>query len=130
MPSLTRIPGRYAICRLPAGAPIPESVLSAWFVSITRTPDELSIVCDERTILEGARVEQGWSLLKVDGPLDFSAIGIVASLATPIAAAGISLFVISTFDTDFVLVKTENLDAATEALERAGHSISLGRATA
>ena len=130
MPSLTTMPGRYAICRLPADARPAAWPGSASFVSITRTLDELSIVCDERSVPAGARVEPGWNLLRVDGPLDFSAVGIVASLASPIAAAGVSLFAISTFDTDYLLVKADTLDAAIDALRRAGHAVNAGGTTA
>ena len=130
MPRLVTMPGRFAICRLPADAVLPAWTGSSTFASITRTPDELSIVCDEESVPEGARAETGWNLLKVEGPLDFSAVGIVASLTAPIAAAGISIFVISTFDTDYLLVKAENLDTAADALRRAGHAVHPDSATA
>lgn len=129
MASLTTMPGRFAICRLPADAVLPALTGSSSFVSITRTPDELSIVCDEQSAPKDARAEPGWNLLKVEGPLDFSVVGIVASLTAPIAAAGISIFVISTFDTDYLLVKTENLHTAADALRRAGHTVHLDSAT-
>ena len=129
MISLTTMPGRYAICRLPAGARPPVPAAESSFVSITRTQDEVSIVCDEQSAPAGARTEPGWNLLKVNGPLDFSAVGVVASLTAPIAAAGISLFVVSTFDTDYLLVKSEYLKAASDALRRAGHAIDAGGAT-
>ena len=126
MTDLSLISGRFVICRLPAGDPVPASMRACAFVSITRTADELSIVCDEASAPEGARIEAGWSLLKVKGPIDFSAVGVVASLASPIADAGIGIFVISTFDTDYLLVKATDLVAAADALERAGHSVDTG----
>ena len=103
------IPGAYAICRLPAKAPLPSWAGKA-FTSITRTADELSIVCDERRLppnLDGLelRVARGWALLKVHGPFPLDAIGILASVAKPLADAKISLFALSTFDTDYILVK-------------------------
>ena len=123
--SLTLMPGRFAICRMPADAGPPSWPMPPGFISVTRTPDELSVVCDERDAPAGARVEAGWVLLKVDGPLEFSAVGIVASLASPIAEAGISIFVVSTFDTDYLLVKKGDLATAAAALDGAGHRVNL-----
>jgi uncharacterized protein len=120
--TLSLVSGDLAICRLDAQAPIP-----AWaggsFYSITRTPDELSIVCDQRNVPDGIPCERGWRALRVRGQLDFALTGVLASLAAPLADAGISLFVISTFDTDYVLVKEINLRQALAALEKAGHII-------
>lgn len=130
MPRLTTVPGRYAVCRLPAGAAAPAITDSASFLSITATADEVSIVCEERSVPGGARSEPGWSLLRVDGPIPFSAVGIVAALTAPIAAAGIGVFVISTFDTDYLLVKTADLDTAADALQRAGHPVDRSGAAA
>ena len=90
------------------------------FVSITRTRDELSIVCNERNVPSGVKVDRGWRVLKVEGPLDLSLTGILASIAVPLAEAKINLFAISTFDTDYVLVKAEKLDRAIEVLRRRG----------
>ena len=91
------------------------------FVSITRTPDELSVVCPEGTVPAGVRVETGWALMKLRGPFPFDQVGVLASFASPLAAAGVSLFALSTFDTDYVLVKEERVGAAVEALRAAGH---------
>ena len=90
---------------------------------MTRTFDELSIVCPERNVPEGVRSNSGWKCLKVKGPIDFSAIGIVQSLTRPLASANISIFVMSTFDTDYVMVKKEDVDSALRALASAGHQV-------
>jgi hypothetical protein len=113
------LPGRSAICRLAADAAVPAS-----FFSVTRTPDELSIVCLEAEASKGAKAENGWRTLQVIGPLEFSLTGILAAIAAPLAAAGVSIFAISTFDTDYVLVKEENLAKAVDTLRAAGHRVS------
>lgn len=116
-----------AVTRLAADAPIPVWASSAsGLLSITRTAQELSIVCDEQVVPAGTRVEAGWRALKVQGPLDFGLTGILASLAIPLAIAEVSIFALSTFDTDYVLVKQERLDIALMALRRVGHIIAAG----
>ena len=115
-------PGSYAICRLAADASIPEWA-GGDFCSITRTPDELSVVCDESVLPAGTKCERGWRILQVVGPLDFSITGLLSSIATPLADADVSIFAISTFDTDYVLVKEETLAKAMEALGVAGHHV-------
>lgn len=97
----------------------------AWigaFASVTRTPDELSIVCDAAAVPAGVKAELGWAILKLHGPYAFELVGILASVTAPLAAAKISLFAIATFDTDWVLVKRGNLEAAVAALVAAGHT--------
>ena len=105
--------------------PIPVWAFSSGgFVSITRTEEELSIVCDERLVpFEFVAVERGFRMLMVVGPLDFSLTGVMASIAGPLAEAGVSLFAISTYDTDYVLVREERLGEAVEALRGAGWEI-------
>ena len=121
------IPGAYAVCHLPAKTPLP-----AWagiaFTSVTRTADELSVVCEEHRLppdLDGveAQVERGWALLKLHGPFPLDAIGVLASVAKPLAEAEISLFAISTFDTDYILVKRIRVKQAIAALTLAGHKL-------
>ena len=92
--------------------------------AITRTPDELSIVCSQANVPPNTFSEPDWRALKVSGPLDFSLTGILASLASPLAQAGISIFALSTFDTDYLLVKSGALDRAVEVLRRAGHAVA------
>ncbi len=121
------IPGTYAICRLSAKAPLPTWA-GKTFTSITRTADELSIVCDERRLppnLDGfdLRVARGWALLKLHGPFPLDVVGVLVSVAKPLADAKISLFAVSTFDTDYILVKKTSLNEAIAALTLAGHKL-------
>ena len=118
------VPGRYAVVRLDPDAAIPQWAGGS-FVSITRTEAELSIVCDEAHVPAGARHEPGWRCLGVAGPIPFDTTGIAASLASPLAAAGVSIFLVATFDTDYLLVKHDAYERACDALRRAGHEIAL-----
>jgi hypothetical protein len=93
------------------------------FFSITRTGEELSVVCREVLVPEGIRAERGWRAIRVAGVLDLSQVGVLASLAVPLAGAGISLFALSTFDTDYLLVKEQDLGRAVEVLVAAGHAV-------
>ena len=114
----------FAICKLPASAPVPSWVLQAGFSSVTRTADELSIVCKSEQLPPGQEADQDWRSLEVEGPLEFSEIGILAALSGVLAAARISIFVVSTYDTDFVLIKNPHCHKAIEALSNAGHIIT------
>ena len=107
-----------AICRFSPDAAIPARLGESDFVSITRTPDELSIVCGENSIPDDVEAERNWRLIKVMGPLDFSLTGILASLISPLADAGISIFAISTFDTDYLLVKKDTMKRALGILQQ------------
>ena len=122
-PSLRVLDGTLAVARLDAGDRIPEWLPTSGFVATTRTTRELSIVCDARNIPATVRTEPGWRALEVAGPLDFALTGVLASLAGPLAQAGIPIFAISTFDTDYILVKSDTLDRAIAALEDARHTI-------
>src|SRR5215813_7684096 len=121
--TLTVFPGRYAICRLDPSAEVPPWSANGQFVSISRTQEELSIVCIESNLPPGITFEPGWRVLKCEGPLDFALPGIIASLAEPLADAGISIFPIATYDTDYILVKESHLEAARNALTNYGHAI-------
>ena len=88
-----------------------------------RTPDETSILCDQTLVPAGVQAERNWCLLQLEGPMPFSLTGILAAVLNPLAAAGIGIFALSTFDTDYVLVKQESRDAALAALTAAGHVI-------
>ncbi len=120
---LTLFPVPLAVCRLASDAPIPAWPRGA-FVSITRTPDELSIVCDDEAVPEGVQAERGWRALTLEGPIPFDVTGVAASLAGALAAKGISLFLIATYDTDWVLVKEAVLERAAAALRAAGYDLS------
>jgi hypothetical protein len=122
---LTLLPGRLAVCRLGPDAPLPEWPRGA-FVSITRTPAELSIVCDESVVPGDIVAERGWVALQLEGPIPFEVTGVAASLTTPLAANGISVFLIATYDTDWLLVKESVHARAIEVLRAAGFEVSLG----
>src|SRR5215211_1748993 len=103
-------PDTFAICRLNSDAAIPDWAVAGALFSITRTADELSVVCRQADVPAAVKCENDWRCLKVEGTLDFSLIGIMAALAGPLAQAEISIFVISTFDTDYLLVKADKLE--------------------
>ncbi len=115
--SLEALPIKLAICRLKTNAPIPDWALKHSFFSITRTDDELSIVCPESHVPKGIKAEKGWAVLKVQGPLDFGLTGILSSLLTPLAENKISVFALSTYDTDYILIKEHALEEALEILK-------------
>jgi hypothetical protein len=124
---LDLLPELFAIVQLEPSAPIP-----AWatgeFVSATRTPNELSIVCPQGSVPAGVRAERGFRCLRVAGPLAFELVGILESIARPLASAGISIFAVSTYNTDYLLVPAAGCEGAVEALTDAGHSVRrLGR---
>jgi hypothetical protein len=125
---LTLFPERFAISRLAADAPIPGWATQGPFFSVTRTGDELSVVTELSRVPLGVHSQPGWRVLKVHGPFVLSEIGVLASLAAPLSEAKISLFAVSTFDTDYLLVASETLSAAIAALERAGHTIHRSKA--
>jgi hypothetical protein len=113
----------YAIVRLHPDAGLPDWVEGGHFWSVTRSDSELSVVCREEDVPEDASAERGWCALEVAGPLDFSLTGVVASLVSPLADAAVPIFVLSTFDTDYLLVREPDLPRAAEALRGAGHTI-------
>jgi predicted N-acetyltransferase YhbS len=113
----------FATCRLDGSAPIPPWATAGHFSSITRTADELSVVCGQDAVPVGVTCERGWRCLRVAGALPFSVVGVLASLTAPLAEAGVSLFAVSTFDTDYLLVKAEDLERAIDVLRRRGHTI-------
>ena len=121
--TLSILPEAFAICRLAPTERIPDWAMRATFYSITRTDDEISIVCSQANVPDGTRCDVGWRSLKIDGPLDFSLTGILAAIAGPLAEAGISIFTVSTYDTDYVLVKQNDLENAVLELSRAGHLV-------
>lgn len=127
--TLDILPQTFAIYRLPPNAPLPSWAQTGSFWSITRTVDELSLVCEQHVMVEQAlltaegRVERDWRCYQVRGPLAFTLTGVAAALTQPLADAEISVFVLSTFDTDYVLVKAADLPRATEVLVGAGHEV-------
>ena len=121
--TLQLAPGEFAVCRLPPNAPVPTWAGSSVFSSVTRTADELSILCPAAQVPPEIKHEAGWRLLKLVGPYAFTETGILAAVLAPLAAAKIGILATATFDTDYVLVKTGQLDAAIRTLEKAGHTV-------
>ncbi len=120
---LVALPGEFSICRLPPGQSVPAWAGSTIFSSITRTKDELSIVCPTAQVPAETEAEHGWRLIGFAGPFDFASVGVLASVTEPLARVGISVLAIGTFETDYVLVKTGRLDLAIRTLETAGHLV-------
>jgi hypothetical protein len=118
--TLTLLPDTFAVCQLAPTAPIPAWADAGHFTAITRTADELSIVCRQEHIPDDITAERGWRCLKVAGPLDFALTGILAALAAPLAQAGISIFALSTYATDYLLVKEASIAQAMTVLRDAG----------
>lgn len=114
------LPQRLAVCRLAPDASVPPWVRGA-FTSVTRTDEELSVVCDTEAVPEGVQVERGWRVLKVEGPIPFEMTGVAAALVAPLAEARISVFLLATYDTDYLLLKEESFARALEVLRAAGH---------
>ena len=121
--NLTVLPGFFAIVRLAAEAPLPRWATQGGFFSVTRTGDVLSVVCAAEQVPSGVAAVTGWRALRVKGPFALSEIGVLATLTAPLAEAKVSLFAISTFDTDYLLVAEKQLSAAIAALKGAGHCI-------
>ena len=120
---LTVLPGFFAMVRLASEAPLPSWATHGDFFSVTRTNDELSIMCRADQVPKGIAAEAGWRALKVAGPFALTEIGVLSALAAPLAEAKVSLFAISTFDTDYLLVSEKQLLAAVAALKGAGHRV-------
>ncbi len=121
--ALTVLDKKYAIHRLDPDANIPGTIFGSQFYSISRTDEELSIVCEADIHIDSVKTSASWSCIKVIGPLDFSLTGILAGISATLADAKISLFAISTFDTDYFLVKSRELSKALHAIKDAGYVI-------
>jgi hypothetical protein len=117
------LPGLLAVCRLAPDAHVPSWVRGA-FTSVTRTEDELSIVCDDEAVPEDVQAERGWRALKVLGPIPFEMTGVAAALVAPLAEARISVFLMATFDTDYLLLKEDVFERAVGILRGVGHHVS------
>ncbi len=120
---LLLLPGTFAVCRLAPNERVPDWATSDVFCSISRSADELSLVCPASAVPAGVRCETGWRCLRVAGTIDFAAVGVLASLVRPLADAGVAVFAVSTFDTDYVLVKEDDLPAAQVALQQYRHIV-------
>lgn len=117
-------PEPLSICRLPGDAPIPAWATQHAFFSVTRTSDELSVVCASIQVPTGVRAHDGWRALKLVGPFDLLLVGILFGVAAPLAAAGATVFPIATYDTDYLLVRQDQLASAIAALRGAGHQVA------
>ena len=114
---------RLAVCRLEPSAEIPPWATGAPFFCVTRTPEELSVVCLEERVPAGITCESGWRALKLEGPFGFGLTGVLASVAAPLARCEVGILAIATYDTDYVLVKEEQLGPAIAALRESGHEV-------
>jgi len=121
--TITVHPESYAICRLNPDAAVPAWAGGAALLSVTRTPLELSIVCEDAMVPESAHSERNRRLLQIEGTLAFALTGVLASVAEPLARAEISIFAVSTYDTDYLLVSEKDLPQAMQVLEAAGHTV-------
>ena len=119
---LSLLPDRFAVCRLEPAAPLPEWAWSGSLTSISRTPDELSVVCAEENVPADVPAERGWRCVKVEGPLAFGLTGVLASLTLPLADAGVPAFALSTYGTDYLLVPEARIEHALGALRGVGHT--------
>jgi hypothetical protein len=117
------LPGPYAIVRLAPESPVPDWATQGDFSSITRTADELSIVCGSENLPPDVHSPHRWICLKLDGPFPFSQTGVLLSFIEPLSKNGIPIFAISTHDTDYVLIQEEWAGAAISALQAAGHEL-------
>jgi hypothetical protein len=116
------LPGTFAVCQLSPGSPFPEWATGE-IVSVTRTHQELSIVCEEKCVPEAVKRQGDFRCFRVAGPLDFAMTGVIAALAGPLVDAGISLFPLGTYDTDYLLVRQDDLKEAIVVLQGAGHRV-------
>jgi hypothetical protein len=115
--------GRFSVCKLPLETPIPEKPVGARLWTLTITSDEISVICPEGFEPQGGLSETGWRALKVVGTLDFDQIGILSGISRVLAGAEISIFALSTYDTDYILVKESRLSAAAQALQSGGYDV-------
>jgi hypothetical protein len=122
-----QLPGPYAIVRLDPNSPVPNCATNAGFTSITRTADELSIVCPLANLPSDVQSRLRWICLKLEGPFPFSQTGVLLSFIAPLSDNGVPIFAISTFDTDYVLVPEEFAGQALEELRRVGHELIGGQ---
>lgn len=118
--SLREIEGPFAVCRLEPGAPLPGWFRPSRFASVSWNADELSITCDEALVPEDVQCERGWRCLMLQGPFAFDQTGILLQVLAPLATARIGIFAVSTFDTDYVLIKSHHFESARKVLAESG----------
>ena len=124
---LSQMPGIYAVCRLESASSVPtwatDALSQADFCSITRTAEELSVVCRAELVPDAVEAARDWACFWLHGPFDFGETGILVSLLNPLAEAGVGIFAISTYDTDYILVKQANAESAIRVWSEAGHTV-------
>ena len=118
-----RLSGEYGILRWAPDAPVPEWAVKGTFFSVTRTDDELSIVCPVENFPRDVHFEPRWTCLKLEGPFPFSQTGILLSFIEPLSNNGVPIFAISTYDTDYILIPQEHINRAVDLLREAGHEL-------
>jgi uncharacterized protein len=118
-----RLPGQFAVARLAANSPLPAWALGGEFSCVTRTREELSIVCGAENVSPGVASQSGWICFKLEGPFAFSQTGILAAFINPLSHNGVPIFALSTFDTDYVLIQDRFLGVAEDLLRNAGHEL-------
>ena len=121
---LRLMPQKFSVCQLRADAAIPRWARKGEFLSITRTGNELSIVCESRLVPASVKAEKGFRCFELQGPFPFAMTGVLASVLEPLARARVSIFAVSTYDTDYVMVKERQLAKSVKALRAAGHQVS------
>lgn len=121
--SLIELAGTFAVCKLDKETAIPAWATTGTFFSTTRTSEELSIVCPQAVVPDGIRCEREWRCLRIAGPLAFSLVGILSSLVTALAQAEVSVFAVSTFDTDYIFVKENDFEKSVAVLRAVGHKV-------
>lgn len=121
--TISLLPGELAVCRLPPDADVPATAAVGVIYSVTRTPDETSIICDRSAVPEGAEWAGGWRAFVAQGPLEFSLVGVLNSMLTPLVQARVPVFAISTYTTDYVLVREQDVRQARTALRVGGHTV-------
>ncbi len=126
LPALSVLSGEYAVCQLSPVQPLPGWATSGELFSVTRTPDELSVVCAVGQVPAEVKHTPGWAAFKLHGPFDFALTGILAGVLNPLHAAGVGIFALSTHDTDYVLVQAAQLGQAASALREAGYTVFEG----
>jgi len=122
--AIHRVPGLFAVARLDAGSVVPAWASSGLLSAVVRTPEEVSLVCDQTQVPPDVQCDRDWVPLKIEGPLALSLTGVLSSLLTPLSTHGIAVFVLSTFDTDYILVKQSQVSLAEKVLRGEGHLLS------
>jgi hypothetical protein len=125
--TLNVLPFRLAVCQIDVNDPIPEELFHLSFWSVTHTLEELSIILPEEAVQPGWKSEPGWRALQIPGPLEFSLFGVLAGISAPLAEARISIFALSTYNTDYILLKEVDLERAKTVLRQSGYVVVQGR---